>query len=195
MEETNSFFSPAEYLTTFTTFIYGYVATQFLGGWSSMITHRKSITFSKEHLVWTLFSFVLLINIWWTSWRKIEVIANDNLLFYSTLITPFIFYFLSHLLFPDLDHLLGNDLKIFLTPAIRKMMIALAFLLLSFLLSDLLFSKHPPQNIFFNLIGIALAVVLAIFPEALVLRRIILTVAFGLLVTQLYLLSGLTHDL
>ena len=97
MAEIGSLFSPAEYLTTFTTFIYGYVATQFLAGWSSMITHRKSIILSKEHLCWTIFSFILLIDIWWTSWRKTEIIDTDNLIFYSTLITPLIFYFLSHL--------------------------------------------------------------------------------------------------
>src|SRR5690349_16300938 len=144
MAETDSLFSPAEYLTTFTTFIYGYVATQFLAGWSSMITHRKSIILSKEHLLWTIFSFILLIDIWWTSWRKTEIIYTDNLIFYSTLITPFIFYFLSHLLFPDLDELLGNNLKTYLTPAFRKVMVAFGCLFLSFLLSDQIFIKHTP---------------------------------------------------
>jgi hypothetical protein len=147
MEFPQSPFSPSEYLTTFTTFIYGYVATHFLSGWSSMITHRKSITFSKEHLAWTIFTFILLIDIWWTSWRKAEIIATDNLVFYSTLITPFIFYFISHLLFPDLDQLLGNNLKTYLTPTFKKLMVAMIFLLLSFLLSDRLFTKHYPQNV------------------------------------------------
>jgi len=182
-----SLFSPAEYLTTFTTFIYGYVATQFLSGWSSMITHRKSVTISKEHLAWTIFLFALLMDIWWTSWRKTEAIAADNLIFYTTLITPFIFYFLSHLLFPDLDHLVGSNLKAFLTPAFRKVMVAMAFLLLSFLLSDQLFPRHPPQNIFLNLLGIGLSVTLIIFPATLLLRRAMLIVAVGLLMTHLYL--------
>jgi len=180
-------FSPAEYLTTFTTFIYGYVATQFLSGWSSMITHRKSITLSKEHLLWTIFLFVMLIDIWWASWRKTEEISTDNLIFYSSLVTPFIFYFLSHLLFPDLDQLMGNNLQTFLTPAFRKVMVTMAFLLLSFMLSDWLFPRHPPQNILLNLFGVGLAIALIIFPANLLLRRSVLTAAMALLITHLYL--------
>jgi hypothetical protein len=189
MEEAHSLFSSAEYLTTFTTFIYGYVATQFLSGWSSLITHRKAIVLSKEHLLWTIFTFLLLIDIWWTSWRKAEDIASDNLLFYSTLITPFIFYFLSHLLFPDLDELFGQNLKSYLTPAFRKIMVTMAFLLFSFVISDQLFDKHPSQNIVFLTAGIVITAVMIMLPSNLLLRRFALALASGLLIGHLYILS------
>jgi hypothetical protein len=190
IKEAHSLFSAAEYLTTFTTFIYGYVATQFLSGWSSIITHRKGITVSKEHLLWTILTFFLLIDIWWTSWRKAEDIANDNLLFYSTLITPFIFYFLSHLLFPDLDELLSHNLRTYLTPAFRKIMIAMVFLLISFVLSDQLFDKHPSQNIAFIAVGIGLTTMLIIKPAGLFLRRLVLAVAGILIIGHIYTLNN-----
>ncbi len=190
MKETQSLFSQAEYLTTFTTFIYGYVATRFLSGWSSMITHRRSIAFSKEHLLWTILSFMLLIDIWWTSWRKTATVADDNLLFYSTLITPFIFYFLSHVLFPDLNHLWNNNLKTYLTPAFRKIIAAMALLLLSFLFNDWVFNYRLRQNTIFISVGELLALVIFILPAALLLRRAILLVSFALLVAHLYFLLG-----
>ncbi len=190
MEVTNSLFSQAEYLTTFTTFIYGYVATRFLSGWSSMITHRRSIAFSKEHLLWTILSFVLLIDIWWTSWRKTATVADDNLLFYSTLVTPFIFYFLSHFLFPDLNHLLGNNLKTYLTPAFRKIMVTMALLLLSFLLNDWIFNYRLRQNTIFISVGVLLTTAILVYPAALLLRRAILLVSFSLLAAHLYFLLG-----
>jgi hypothetical protein len=188
MEEPVSLFSPAEYLTTFTTFIYGYVATQFLSGWSSMITHRKAITFSKEHIGWTIFTFILFMDIWWTSWRKTEIIASGNLIFYSSLATPFVFYFLSHLLFPDLDALPGNNLRTYLTPVTRKVMVTFIFLLLSFFVSDIIFPNYLPLNEIIIAVGVALAAVLIIFPEAIYLRRIFQWAAGGLLFIHLFAL-------
>jgi hypothetical protein len=183
-------FSQAEYLTTFTTFIYGYVATRFLSGWSSMITHRRSIALSKEHLLWTILTFFLLIDIWWTSWRKTATVADDNLIFYSTLITPFIFYLLSHFLFPDLNHLLGKNLKTFLTPAFRKIMVVMALLLLSFLLNDWIFNYRLRQNTIFISLGVVLAVAILVFHAALLFRRLVLLVSFTLLGAHLYFLLG-----
>jgi hypothetical protein len=187
MENTPSLFSPAEYLTTFTTFIYGYVATQCLSGWSSMITHRKSITFSKEHVAWTILTFVLLIDIWWTSWRKVETIASDNLIFYSSLLTPFVFYFLSHLFFPNLDTLPGHNLKTYLTPNTRKIMVTYTFLLISFFLSDHIFDRHIPQNGIFIFSGMGLTSALIILPAKISLRRLCL--AIGTVLVSLHLIS------
>ena len=62
------------------------------------------------------------------------------------------------------------------------------FLLLSFLLSDRLFSKHLPQSIFFVLLGIILAGILIVYPSALLLRRTILASASALILIHLYLL-------
>src|SRR5690242_1783648 len=102
MDNVNESFSEVEYLSIFTAFIFGYVATRFFSGWSAMINFRHAIKFSKEHLAWTLLTFGLLIDVWWGSWIKGNLITRQTT-YYVSLLSPIIFYLLSILLLPPLS--------------------------------------------------------------------------------------------
>src|SRR6187401_2784086 len=110
----------AEYLVIFNTFVFGYVTTQFFTGWSSVISHREKLVISVEHLIWTIFAFVLLTDIWWGSWSKTSRIVEYNFYFYISLMSPIVFYFLTVFLFPDPDDYSTGDLVTYLSHAFRK---------------------------------------------------------------------------
>ena len=67
-------------------------------------------------------------------------------------------------------------------------MVAITFLLISFLLSDFLFGKHVPNSGLLNLIGVAFSGLLIVFPHVPVLRRLVLLSGSGLLSFHLYVL-------
>src|SRR5262245_1156625 len=95
-------FSFVEYLSIFTSIVYGYAATRFLSGWSAIINFREQLFISKAHLAWTLLTFGLLIDVWWGSWMKGSQISRHVALYYLSLVSPLIFYIISVMLFPPL---------------------------------------------------------------------------------------------
>src|SRR5690348_1531592 len=119
-ESTEVTLSFAEYLVIFNTFVFGYVATQFFTGWSSVISQREKLIISVEHLAWTIFAFVLLTDIWWGSWAKTSRIVEHNYYFFVSLLSPIVFYFLSVFLFPHPEHYSKDDLVTYLSHRFRR---------------------------------------------------------------------------
>ena len=138
-------FSKVEYLTIFATFIYGYVATQSFFGWGTMISHRKEIVFSREHLLWTILTFLLVIDIWWGSWLKGFHISRSRIYFYLSLVSPLIFYILSIIQFPPLGR--GHfDFNEYFTKARKYNYYIFILLCVSFYLNDVFLQDDPPAS-------------------------------------------------
>jgi hypothetical protein len=153
-------FSKVEYLTIFATFIYGYVATQSFFGWGTMIIHRKEIVISREHLLWTLLTFLLVIDVWWGSWLKGFHISRSRLFFYLSLVSPLIFYMLSILQFPPLDNHKDFNFKEYFARIRRYNYIIFILLCISFYLNDVfLQSKAPASDFILNSVAIILATI------------------------------------
>lgn len=163
METYNSSFSFAEYIVTFCAFIYGVVTTQFFSGWSLIITHRKELKIGKEYLLWTVFAFLLLIDIWWGSWIKTEKIVLDNYLFYFSLLSPAVFYLLTSFLFPDLNKLTQGDLRLYLVNNIKKIAALFFALFLSFLVGDFVFKEMLESELLFDVMATGLSIILYIY--------------------------------
>ena len=179
----------AEYLVIFNTFVFGYVTTQFFTGWSSVISHREKLIISTEHLVWTIFSFVLLTDIWWGSWLKTARIVEHNYYFYVSLLSPIVFYFLTVFLFPDPDHYSQGDLITYLQREFKRIAFFFVLLFLSFLLGSLVFGNVMGVDLYFNLAGLGCAT-LAYFYHPLPFRRLILGVGSLALLFHIWLRSG-----
>lgn len=179
MEDSINSFTIVEYLSVFTAFIYGYVATRFFSGWGAMINFRDSIKFSKEHLLWTLFLFFLLIDNWWGSWIKGNY-THQNLLYYISLLPPIFLYLISVLLFPPLsdDHFL--DLQNHFQSIRKRNYLLLIGLFLSFLINDYIFKHLFVTNFFLNTIAISFALI-GYFGKSLFIHRSILAVAWLML--------------
>jgi hypothetical protein len=181
-------FSYAEYLVVFATFIYGFVATQFLTGWSSMISRRKEIVISKEHLAWTLFSFILFIDIWWGSWKRTEKVVESIQYFYLSLLSPVIFYFLAIYLFPNLSKTDVADLRKYLNSIFKKIVVVFLLLFFSFFLSSFAFGDLLSEDSLFNTVAVILLAV-QYFTSSKIIRRSILSIGGILLGVHITLLA------
>jgi hypothetical protein len=181
-------FSVVEYLSIFTAFIFGYVASRFFFGWGAMINFRQVIRFSKEHLLWTLITFGLLIDVWWGSWRKIGYIGTHSMLYYVSLIPPLVFYLISVVLFPPLSDATFLDLKKHFEKIRKKNYLLFMALFMSFLLNDIFFNA-PETDLLFNLAAIGVAL-FGYFMTSRAVHYIILALAWGMLLTHLGFLQA-----
>ncbi|MDH5397978.1 MAG: hypothetical protein OEX02_07520 [Cyclobacteriaceae bacterium] len=161
-ENLNTQFSHREYLTIFVAIIYGYVATTFFEGWGSLIRNSKLSEIHWYHLIWTIFAFLLLVDMWWSSWQKIELLTENIGYFVSSLVSPLIFYFLGITLFmkvKEINKPVGVHFKLS-SPLIFRLF---ALILLVNIFSSVLFVEHAlfDSKNSFRLIGIIFALIAA----------------------------------
>jgi hypothetical protein len=177
MDGQSNVFTVVEYVSVFTAFIYGYVATRFFSGWGAMINFRHSIKFSKEHLFWTVLTFGLLIDIWWGSWIKGNFI-HINHLYYISLLPPLLFYLVSVILFPPFsdDHFL--DLKKYFSNVRRKHYLLFLGLFATFLINDYFFKRSFVNNFYLNFTAIVIALIAYFFHYSQIINRVVLVCAW-----------------
>ncbi|WP_040496986.1 hypothetical protein [Fulvivirga imtechensis] len=94
-------FTHTEYLTVFNAIIFGYVGAEYFQGWGSIIRNRKHIQSYWQHLLWTIFAFVMFIQNWWGIWPRVADINQSIFFFIYSLLPIFLFYLISVILFPD----------------------------------------------------------------------------------------------
>ena len=177
-------FAYLEYISIFTAFIYGYVATRFFSGWSAMINFRHAIRFSKEHLAWTLLTFVLLVDVWWGSWIKGYKIAEHVTFYYLSLLSPIIFYLISVIQFPPFSDNRFLDLRKYFVSMRQRHYLTFIALFLSFVISDYVFKQFVISNYYFNFSAIAFAVV-GYFSRSWFLHRFILSMGWLMLIVHI----------
>ena len=121
MPETIGGFTQVEYLTVFITIIFGVVATEFFSGWGNMLRNRREFNIYPLHFIWTIFSFMTLIQNWYGIWPRVAFINHSFFFFFYSLVPMFSFYLMSVILFPkfkgeDVDykkHYLNNNRTFF----------------------------------------------------------------------------------
>lgn len=172
-------YSRVEHLTIFISIIYGYVITIYFEGWAGLFK-MKSMAFSTTQFLWSLFSFLFLIDIWWSSWSRTAIIDKDILHFIVFLLVPFIIYLIGILLFPKSEtesyetHFYSN----------KNLFFALfATLLIVQIILSRLFVEHAGSVNYFRASGVVLALV-AIKVRSLIFHRILVSIAFILLLVK-----------
>lgn len=93
-------FSHVEYLIIFNTIIFGVVATEYFSGWGSMVRYRDNIKYSLPQFLWSIFSFLTLIQNWYGIWPRTVYIDKHFLYFLYSIIPMFLFHLISVILFP-----------------------------------------------------------------------------------------------
>jgi hypothetical protein len=189
MEPHADSFSLVEYLSIFSTFIYGYVATRFFSGWGAMINFRQSIHFSKEHFFWTLFTFVLLIDIWWGSWIKGNFI-HQYFLYYLSLLPPLVFYLISVLLFPPVNEDKFLDLKKYFDRIRKRFYFLIMTLYITFEIGRIFFKAEMITDMYFNLTAICFSI-LGLLSRATFVYYFLLFIAISML--SVHLLTQESH--
>lgn len=192
MEITLNSFTIVEYLSIFSAFIYGYVASRFFSGWGAMINFRHSIQFSKVHLLWTLLIFGLLIDNWWGSWIKGNFIHKTNL-YYISILPPLFFYLISVLLFPPLSDDQFLDLQKYYNSIRKRNYLILIGLFITYLINDYFFKRLFVTNHYLNGLAILFALV-GYFSRSTIVQRFILLVGWAILITHIYWQPIVLHD-
>ena len=94
-------FTHIEYLTVFNAIIFGYVGAEYFIGWGSIIKNRREVTWYWQHILWTIFAFLMFIQNWWGVWPRVQMISASLFYFMYSLAPIFIFYLISVILFPN----------------------------------------------------------------------------------------------
>jgi hypothetical protein len=94
-------YSRVEHLIVFLSFVFGFVVVEFLKGWARLINHYREIRLSLIHILWTVYTFLLMIDIWWSNWILRMELTSTQLYFLIILIKPFIIYVIALFHFPS----------------------------------------------------------------------------------------------
>ncbi|MEO9475374.1 MAG: hypothetical protein ABJG41_07555 [Cyclobacteriaceae bacterium] len=175
-------YSKAEHLTIFISVIYAYIIAVFLRGWAGLFRLKKD-AFSVTQFLWSLFSFVFLIAIWWGSWERTGLITQSILHFVIFLIVPFIIYLICVLLFPHAEtesynkHFFAN----------KQLIFALFALLLTLQIAfSYFFQEASRDQNYMRLAGVILALISSKVNN-LTFHKVIIATAFVLLITNMIL--------
>jgi hypothetical protein len=182
-------FSEQEYLSIFVAFIYGHITSNIFAGWTSWIQNRKAMKFSAFHILFSIFIFLLILDIWWVSYFRIGQITNSFLHFFLSLVTPIILYILTTLIFPNIRTLGLKDLGEYFT---RNERIIYALLGVNFLVNmvEVPFLEKGIDSTnenYFRLGGLAICSVSVILNRAWM-NRVLLAIGFAVLFTHMIIM-------
>jgi hypothetical protein len=178
-------FSFSEYVILFITFIYGFIVTKFLSGWTYFVINKKSIRINASFISWTLVIFGLMIDYWWGMWERSGTTGLAYIYFLVSLIPVVGFYLISSLLFPEDTPAKGSFVDYF-----TKNARTIYLLFMMIFISDFFNSWLVGLNILFGvenlfrLIG-ALLCLAGIIRNTTTMNRVILFFAWTLLLTHL----------
>jgi hypothetical protein len=181
--------SKVEYLITFNAFIFGYVVSRFLSGWGKIISRWNKITFSYEHLAWSILGFGLLIDLWWLSWPRLIYIDRTPFSFYISLLSPFIMYLITSLYFPNFADREINNLQKYYSFQRKKGFFYYAIFYGTSLLGAIFVRTTTSADIAFGLIGLGL-VLLAFFSKVRWLEQVVIYCAYILLIIHFIIMPS-----
>jgi hypothetical protein len=184
-------FSQLEYLTVFNAIIFGVIATEYFGGWGSMLRFRTSMKFYPLHFLWTFFSFFTLIQNWFGSWPRVEYVNNNILYFFYSLVPMFVFYLLTVLLFPNSTSTEKIDFKEFYFKNSRVFFVIYTMYFAVTILGSFIYDDKGEvlqQNIV-RCGGLLFSLVCAYYDKKVLLHYFFLTVGFVGLIQFLIVIS------
>ncbi|MDH5367684.1 MAG: hypothetical protein OEW67_11885 [Cyclobacteriaceae bacterium] len=135
-------FSQIEYLTVFSSIIYGFVAAEYFHGWGDIFKlYYKKISF--RFIIWSAFELALLVNIWWNTWIRNSRLSEHIGYFFLSLTTPIILYLISVITFPSSESKRQIDLYQYLKERFPKIMFLFFLLMISLIINTYFFNDAP----------------------------------------------------
>lgn len=177
-------FTHTEYLTVFNAIIFGYVGAEYFQGWGSIIRNRKNIQAYWQHLLWTVFAFVMFIQNWWGIWPRVADINQSIFFFIYSLLPIFLFYLISVILFPDFKNQEKVDMKEYFYGNTRWLFALFAVYFVLTIISSFVYNDIGNvlvQNIIRGG-GVALAVTAAYFNRTVWLHVVFLAIGYYMLI-------------
>lgn len=177
-------FTHTEYLTVFNAIIFGYVGAEYFQGWGAIIRNRRNIKAYWQHLLWTVFAFVMFIQNWWGIWPRVSDINESIFFFIYSLLPIFLFYLISVILFPDFKNNEQMDMKEYFYSNTRWLFALFAVYFVFTIVSS--FVYHDIGNVLIqNIIrsgGVLLAATAAYFNKTVWLHIIFLLIGYYMLI-------------
>jgi len=130
----------SDFLLIFLSFVYGYVVTVYLAGWSSMIHDKNGHRYYWVHSFWTIIGFLFTVQAWWGLWPDRIGISENFLTFLLSLAVPVQLYFLVTFLLPVSENSKGLNFKFYFMKN-RKYVFTLAVMLLATMIMNSLVFK------------------------------------------------------
>ncbi|MEM9859029.1 MAG: hypothetical protein AAF843_16845 [Bacteroidota bacterium] len=180
MPEVINGFTHAEYLTVFIAIIFGYIGAEYFIGWGAMIRNRSMIKVNWQHLLWTIFAFLVFIQNWWGIWPRTEVLTHNIYYFLYALLPIFIFHLISVVLFPDFKFTIKKDMEVHFYDNSRWFFALLAIYFVSTIVSSFVYpdiGNVVIQNVI-RLAGVILAIAAAYFHQARKLHYTVLIIGY-----------------
>lgn len=158
--------SQTEYLVTFLTFIYSFIATQFFNGWGKWIQNIDRDRPGINHILFSILLFVLLIDFWWISFPRGGGMSRSLPVYFVSLISPIVFSVLAYNLFPR-GKTEDVNLRAYFRRRGRFMFLILAVDFLHNIFADNLLMGAPlwGAETLFRSVGIILCMVGVLFPN------------------------------
>ena len=146
-------FSKIEYLVTFHSIIFGYIASVFLDGWGYLLRRRHLVKMDRYLLAFTYLVFTLMLIHWWNLYDRAEFIGLNLANFLTVLPYSILFYFMGTIAFARIDS--SNYAK--LSTVYFSHRLKLYSCLLLFIAYDFSVTIHEENHIF-QMIGLAVCV-------------------------------------
>ena len=87
-------------LLVFFSFIFGFIVTEFLAGWSYFLKVYLHSEICSRQFAWSLLAFLFLIQGWWAVWKSRNFMERSFWHFLCYLLIPINFYIMGTLFFP-----------------------------------------------------------------------------------------------
>lgn len=138
--------SKAEYLTVFTAFIFGFIATEYLSGWGKILKGKFTLRKSWLFIYYSNITFLYLLVYWYTSFEKSSKIEENIYYFLFSLLPPALFYLISLYIFPRKIDNLKLSLNEYFYKNVRTVSLLFVLLHFVFLISYLVFETNISPN-------------------------------------------------
>ncbi len=154
-------FSRVEYLSVFVAILYSFAVAEFFFGWTRMLRNRESLTFSFNHIVFTVIYFWILLLNWYTLWMRIEFISRGFIFFIMTIIPITVNFLTVVFMFPDFEKV--KDLKEYFEKNFNVIIILFAVYISMNVLSELYIGVYVLETIVMRVINASFMVLIATF--------------------------------
>ena len=156
-----------EYLSALVSIVIALGLTEISAGWLRLLRNRARVRFSTLHAAWSLFSVLMLIQLWWGFWqfRTVEAWSFPGLL--AVVGESLLLAFAGTVLLPEVGSEGEIDLRSYFLEQSRLYFSMGAAVILLLTVTDLLVAGQPflhAENAF-RLPGAIVAVTAAVFPN------------------------------
>ncbi|MEQ8474201.1 MAG: hypothetical protein RIC35_23600 [Marinoscillum sp.] len=146
-------FSKVEYLVTFHSIIFGYIASVFLEGWGYLLRRRKLVRPDRFLIFFTLEVFTLMLIHWWNLYDRAGIIGLNLANFLAILPYSILFYFIGTISFARTE---SSNIQA-LAEVYFVHRLKLYGCLLLFIIYDFAITIHQENHVF-QMLGLGLCV-------------------------------------